>query len=88
MPLDPGALEDVQAYVSCHGWNLVGPATDSELLRYEIEGNENAPTLFVPIRVGSGPALQWMIDVVADLTRFEDRGAVDALPITAEPGRE
>jgi hypothetical protein len=71
--------EDAQAYLTRHGWKLVGPATDPNLLRYEIEGDETAPTVFVPIRVGSGPALQWMIDVVADLARFEDRWAVDVL---------
>jgi hypothetical protein len=37
------------------------------------------PSMFVPIRVGSGPALQWMIDLVADLAHFEDRWAVDVL---------
>jgi hypothetical protein len=71
--------EDAQAYLTSRGWKLVGPATNPELLRYEIEGNENAPTMFVPIRVGSGPALQWMIDLVADLAHFEDRWAADVL---------
>jgi hypothetical protein len=71
--------EDAQAYLTRHGWKLVGPASDPELLRYEIEGNENAPTVFVPTRVGPGAGLQWMIDLVADLARFEDRWAVDVL---------
>jgi hypothetical protein len=71
--------EDVRTYLTRHGWKLVGPATNPELLRYEVEGDENAPTVFVPIRVGSGAALQWMIELVADLARFEDRWAVDVL---------
>jgi hypothetical protein len=71
--------EDAQAYLTRHGWKLIGPASDPELLRYEIEGNENTPTLFVPVRTGSGPALQWMIDLVADLAHFENRWAVDVL---------
>jgi hypothetical protein len=71
--------EDAQTYLTRHGWKLVGPASNPELLRYEIEGDDNAPTLFVPIRIGSGPALQWMIELVADLARFEDRWAVQVL---------
>jgi hypothetical protein len=81
--IDPRILqartEAAQAYLTRHGWKLVGPAADPSLLRYEIEGDENTPTLFVPIRVDSGPGLQWMIDLVADLARFEDRWAVDVL---------
>jgi hypothetical protein len=83
--------EEAQAYLIRHGWKLVGPATSSELLRYEREGNENAPTMFVPIRVGSGPELQWMIELIADLAQFEDRWAVDVLhdvlrqPVDAMP---
>ncbi len=44
-----------------------------------MEGNDNAPTLFVPMRTDSGPGLQWMIDLVADLAQFEKRWAVDVL---------
>lgn len=71
--------EDAQAYLKQHGWKLVGPATDPSLLRYEIEGDDNTPTLFVPIRTDSGSGLQWMIDLVADLARIENRWAVDVL---------
>jgi hypothetical protein len=71
--------EDAQAYLTRHGWKLVGPASNPDLLRYEVEANESTPTLFVPVRVDSGPALQWMIDLVADLAHFEDRWAVDVL---------
>jgi hypothetical protein len=71
--------EEARAYLARQGWKLVGPASNPELLRYEIEGNESAPTLFVPIRVDAGPGLQWMIDLVADLAHFEDRWAVDVL---------
>jgi len=71
--------EDAQAYLTRHGWKLVGPATNPALLRYEIEENENAPTVFMPIRVDAGPALEWMIELVADLARFEERWAVDVL---------
>jgi hypothetical protein len=71
--------EDAEVYLTRHGWKRIGPATNPELLRYEIEGNANAPTVFVPLRVGSGPGLEWMIELVADLARFEDRWAVDVL---------
>jgi hypothetical protein len=71
--------EDAQAYLARRGWTLVGPASDPELLRYEFRGNDNAPTLFVPVRVASGAAVQWMVDLVADLAHFEDRWAVDVL---------
>ena len=71
--------ESAQEYLTRHGWKRIGPAANPELLRYEREGNANAPTLFVPIRTGSGAALQWMIDLVADLAHFEDRWAVDVL---------
>jgi hypothetical protein len=71
--------ENAQAYLTRRGWRLVGPASDPSLLRYEIEGDESAPTLFVPIRVDSGPGVQWMIELVADLARFENRWAVDVL---------
>jgi hypothetical protein len=71
--------EDAQTYLTRHGWTLIGPASNSELLRYEIEGNEQAPTVFVPIRADSGAAQQGMIDLIADLACFEDRWAVDVL---------
>jgi|SRR5208283_4140671 len=71
--------ENVQAYLTGHGWKLVGPASNPNLLRYEVEGKLDAPTLFVPIQVDEGPALQWMIDLVADLARHEDRWAVDVV---------
>jgi hypothetical protein len=71
--------EEVQAYLTQHGWKPVGPAENPDLLRYEVEANAEAPTLFVPVRVDSGPALQWLIDLVADLARFEDRWAVAVL---------
>jgi hypothetical protein len=71
--------EDAQAYLVRHGWQLVGPATNPELLRYEMAGDETAPTMFVPVRVDSGAALQWMIELVADLAHFEDRWAVAVL---------
>ncbi len=71
--------EDAQAYLTRQGWKLVGPASNPELVRYEIEGNESAPTLFVPVRVDAGPGVQWMINLVAHLAHFEDRWAVDVL---------
>lgn len=72
--------EDAQAYLKRTGWRLDGPATNPLLLRYDrAEENSDAPTLFVPIEIDNGAALQWMIDLVADLARFEDRWAVDVL---------
>jgi hypothetical protein len=86
--------EEVQAYLARHGWKLVGPASNPNLLRYEVmEEHEDAPTLFVPIQADGGPALQWMIELIGELARFEDRWAVDVLndilgpaPAAALPG--
>lgn len=80
--------EDAQAYLIRHGWKQVGPATAPELLRYEMEEDENAPTMFVPLRVDSGPGLQWMIDLVADLAQFEDRWAVAILDDILQPSAD
>lgn len=74
-------LEDVQAYLTRHGWTCVGPATDSSLLRYErVEENEDAPTLFVPERIAEkGASLERLIELIGDLARFEDRWAGEVL---------
>src|SRR5437867_3006698 len=72
--------EDAQVYLKRTGWKSVGLASDPALLRYErMDENPDAPTLFVPVRVQDGASLQWMIDLVADLARYEDRWAVEVL---------
>ena len=72
--------EHAQAYLTQHGWKLLGPAENPGLLRYERQdGDADSPTLFVPVRVKDGASLQWMIDLVADLAQFEDRWAVEVL---------
>jgi len=71
--------EDVLRYLTLHGWKLVGPASDPNLLRYEIMENASAPTLFVPVRADDGPALSWTVELVGELARYEDRWAVDVL---------
>jgi hypothetical protein len=68
--------EQVQAYLSLRGWKELGPACDPRLLRYErADGNEDAPTLFLPRVVDDGPSLQWMIELIEELALFEDRWA-------------
>jgi hypothetical protein len=72
--------EQVQAYLSRRGWRSAGPASDPHLLRYvRADAGEDAPTLFVPIEPGEGPVLQWMIEVVEEVARFEDRWATEVL---------
>ncbi len=71
--------EDAQVYLTRKGWKLIGPAINPDLLRYEIQGDASVPMVFVPIWVDEGAGLQWMIDLVADLARFEDRWAVEVL---------
>jgi hypothetical protein len=73
-------IEQVQAYLSLRGWKCLGPAGDLHLLRYErADGNENAPTLFLPRIVDEGPGLQWLIEVVEEIARFEERWATEVV---------
>jgi hypothetical protein len=83
--------EDAKAYLLRHGWKLLGPAANSSLLVFERsrEGKDTSAVL-LPQQLDDGPMLQRMIDLVADLARFEERwaGAVlhDILQqATAEP---
>lgn len=72
--------DDVRAYLTRHDWHPVGPASDPRLVRYELtDHGEDAPTLFLPARADTGPALQWIIELVEELARYEDRWAVDVL---------
>jgi hypothetical protein len=72
--------EGIQTYLLQHGWKNLGPASNPYLLRFEVEdGNEEAPTLFVPVLVDEGPALQWLIECIADLALWQGRWAVDVL---------
>jgi hypothetical protein len=82
--------EDVQAYLTRHGWTAVGPASDPNLLRYErAEGGEDGPTLFVPVQVRPGSLLERMVECVADVARYEDRWAADVLgDILRQPAGE
>jgi hypothetical protein len=71
--------EQLVAYLTQRGWKNLGPATNPHLTRYEQEGNEEAPTIFAPDRADDGPSLQWMIEAVEDLARYERRWAVAVL---------
>ena len=72
--------EQAQAYLSLRGWKNLGPAGDPHLLRYErADGGEYGPTLFVPRKVDDGPGLRWMIELIEELARFEDRWATDVV---------
>jgi hypothetical protein len=72
--------EAAQAYLLNRGWKPLGPASNPLMLMFEAPGGGNdAPTVFLPLRIDEGPLLQRMIDLVADLSRFEDRWAVDVL---------
>jgi hypothetical protein len=82
--------EQAQAYLSRHGWRNIGRATDPHLLRYErADGSEEDPTLFVPVQADGGPALQWMVELIEELARFEDRWATAVLgDILQQAGEE
>ncbi len=72
--------EAAQAYLLSHGWKLIGPAAHPVMLLFEgPEAGEDTPTVLLPLQMDEGPLLQRMIDLVADLSRFEDRWAVDVL---------
>ncbi len=71
--------EAVRAYLVEHGWKEVGPASNPHLVRYEVPDNEEAPTLFVPTLVDRGPGLQWMIELIGDLARWQGKFAGDLL---------
>jgi len=50
------------------------------------ENGEDAPTVLVPEQLDEGPMLQRMIELVAELARWEGRWAVDVLrDILAQP---
>lgn len=72
--------EAAEAYLLRRGWKRLGPAINPLMLRFEAPGGgKDAPTVFLPLRIDEGSLLQRMIDLVADLSRFEDRWAVDVL---------
>jgi len=72
--------EAAQDYLVHHGWKLVGPAANPLVLLFErVENGEATPAVLVPRQLDEGPMLQRMIDLVADLARFEERWAVDVL---------
>ena len=72
--------EAAQAYLVSRGWKLLGPAVNPLMLMFEApDGGDDAPTVLLPLRIDDGSLLQRMIDLVADLSRLEDRWAVDVL---------
>ncbi len=72
--------EAAQSYLLSHGWKLVGPALNPLMLLFEgPENGEDTPSVLLPLQLDEGPMLQRMIDLVADLSRFEDRWAVEVL---------
>lgn len=69
-----------QSYLLSRGWKLLGPAINPLMLMFESpHGDADAVTVLLPLRIDEGSLLQRMIDLVADLSRFEDRWAVDVL---------
>src|SRR5579871_6526365 len=70
--------EAVQAYLSRHGWKEAGPAENPRLVRYETS-DPDAPTLFLPLRIDGGAALQWLVDLIGTLAICEGRFAGDLL---------
>jgi hypothetical protein len=72
--------DQVERYLLHNGWTLTGPAMNPRLIRYDVaDGNENAPTLFLPLRVDDGPGLQWLIELVGELALWQGRYAGDVL---------
>lgn len=72
--------EMAQNYLLSRGWKLLGPAANPVMLMFEAPGGgDNAPTVLLPLRIDDGSLLQRMIDLAAELSRFEDRWAVDVL---------
>jgi len=72
--------EAVEAYLLARGWKRVGPAVNPALVLFEGPGTGEEPTtVLLPRQVTDGASRQWMIDVVADLARQEDRWAGDVL---------
>jgi hypothetical protein len=81
--------EDVHAYLTSRGWKLLGPESDPQLMRYELERQEDGPTLFAPVQTDGGAALQWMIDLIGELASFEGRWATEVTEdILQQAGRE
>jgi hypothetical protein len=78
--------EQVQRYLLANGWTVTGPAADPQLIRFDVtNGDENAPTLFLPVKVDTGPVLRWLIDLVSDLAIWQDRYAADVLTSLLAP---
>lgn len=72
--------EAAQAYLLSHGWKLFGPAVNPLMLIFDAPGEgDDLPSVLLPLKMDEGSLLQRMIDLVADLSRFEDRWAVDVL---------
>jgi hypothetical protein len=72
--------EAAQAYLLSHGWKQIGPAVNPLMLMFDPPGDGNdAPSVLLPLKIDEGSLLQRMIDLVADVSRFEDRWAVDVL---------
>ena len=73
-------IESIQGYLMDHGWRLVGPATNPSLLRFEKDnGDEDSPTLFLPVQQDNGAGWEWTIELIGELAQFEDRWAVDVV---------
>lgn len=72
--------EVAQSYLVSHGWKLIGPAVNPLMLVFEAPGeSKDASWILLPLKTDEGSLLQRMIDLVAELSRFEDRWAVDVL---------
>lgn len=83
--IDPRIMKvrpaDAQAYLVRRGWKSLGPAeANPNLLLFDApDEGDDSPLVQVPQRVDKGPEVQWMIDVVTELARYEDRYAGDVL---------
>jgi hypothetical protein len=75
--IDPKAAE---AYLLAHGWKLLGPAANPDLVRFKGPGEGgNVPLVLLPLELDAGPLLQRMIDLVGEIARVEDRWAADVI---------
>ena len=71
--------EAAEAYLLAHGWKPLGPAANPDLLQFEGPGGEDSALVLLPLLHDHGPLLQRMIDLVAEVARFEGRWAVDVV---------
>ena len=68
--------EDAQAYLLRNGWHRMEAAANPLLVVFEkTDQHGDAVTVLLPSELDRGPLLQRMIDLLADVSRVEDRWA-------------